>query len=63
MIEMTTNIETRLRSLEQAKSRQAGVLMFVVMEAGQTPEQTKAIRAAQAVGRPVLVLCGSDIDG
>lgn len=57
------NIETRLRVLEQSESRQDGVLVMIVSEVGETPEQTTAIEAARAEGRAVLLLSGSDIAG
>lgn len=57
------NIDTRLRALEEAKSRHVGVLMFVIADSSPTPEQAEAIQAAQAAGRPLLVLGGSDVDG
>lgn len=57
------NIENRVKALEQAKGRQEGVPIMVSADFGPTPEQTEAIQAAKAEGRPLLVLSRSDIDG
>ena len=56
------NIETRVKTLEEARCRQEGVTIIVIADCGETPELTEAIRAAKAGGRAILVLTGLDVD-
>lgn len=53
-------IETRLKTLEQKMNRHGGVFIVVISDAGTTPEQTRAMQAARAEGRVVVLI--SEVD-